>query len=99
MIPATGIVLGGSGANRTLQITPAAEAFGMATITIQAMDPDDLSVQQVVRVTVNGVFVSFRDTVNDVFPRNENGEQQPLRGITFMPAPDADNDPFDLPPQ
>ena len=71
----------------------------MATITIRAVDPDNLSVQQVVRVTVNGVFVSFRDTVNAVFPRKTNGEQRSLRGITFRPAPDADDDPFDLPVQ
>jgi hypothetical protein len=91
LIPAAGLVLGGSGANRTLQITPAAEAFGMTMITIRAVDPDGLSAQQVVRVAVNGVFVSFRDTVIDVFGRAENGDQQSLRGFTF--TQDADDDP------
>lgn len=91
LIPATGLVLGGSGGSRTLQITPAAEAFGMAMITIRAVDSDGLSAQAVVRVAVNGVFVSFRDTVIDVFGRDENGEQQSLRGFTFMQ--DVDDDP------
>lgn len=91
LIPATGLVLGGSGGSRTLQITPAAEAFGMTMITIRAVDSDGLSVQQVVRVAVNGVFVSFRDTAIDVFGRAENGDQQSLRGFTF--TQDADDDP------
>jgi hypothetical protein len=91
LIPAAGLVLGGSGANRTLQITPAAEAFGMTMITIRAVDPDGLAAQVMVRVAVNGVFVSFRDTVIDVFGRAENGEQKSLRGFTF--TQDADDDP------
>lgn len=91
LIPAAGLVLGGSGASRTLQITPAAEAFGMTMITIRAVDPDGLSVQQVLRVAVNGVFVSFRDTVIDVFGRAENGDEKSLRGFTF--TQDADDDP------
>jgi hypothetical protein len=84
-------VLGGSGTNRTLQITPAPEVFGNATITIRAADPDGLFVQQVVGVTVNGVFVSFTTTVIDAFGDAENGEPRSLRGFTF--TQDADDDP------
>lgn len=91
LIPAEGLVLGGSGANRTLQITPAADAIGMTMITIRAVDPDGLSAQATVRVAVNGVFVSFRDTVIDVFGRVENGEVKSLRGFRF--TQDADDDP------
>lgn len=91
LIPAAGLVLGGSGATRTLQITPAAEAFGTTMITVRAVDPDGLSVQQVLRVAVNGVFVSFRDSVIDVFGRAENGDQRSLTGFTF--TQDADDDP------
>ena len=91
IIPAAGIVLGGSGANRTLQITPAPEVFGNATITIRAVDPDGLFAQQVVGVTVNGVFVSFTTTVIDTFGDAENGEPRSLRGFTF--TQDADDDP------
>lgn len=91
VIPAGGIVLGGSGANRTLQITPAAETFGTTMLTIRAVDPDGLTSQQVVRVQVDGVFVSFRTTVNELFAVEENGEPRSLRGFTF--TPDADDDP------
>jgi hypothetical protein len=91
IIPAAGIVLGGSGANRTLQITPAAEVFGNAMITIRAADPDGLVAQQVIGVTVNGVFVSFTSTVIDIFGAAENTEPRSLRGFTF--TQDADDDP------
>jgi hypothetical protein len=96
IIPAAGIVLGGSGASRTLQITPTPEMFGNATITIRATDPDGLTAQQAIRVTVNGVFVSFTTTVSDAFSVDENGDQQPLSGFTF--TLDADDNPaaFDV---
>jgi hypothetical protein len=91
LIPAAGIVLGGSGANRTLQITPAAESFGTATLTIRAVDPDALVAQQMIRVTVNGVFVSFLGTLSELFATDENGDQRALSGFTF--TLDADDDP------
>jgi Big-like domain-containing protein len=91
IIPASGIVLGGSGANRTLQITPAAEAFGNATITIRAVDPDGLFAQGVIGVTVNGVFVSFTSRTIDTFADAENAEPRTLRGFTF--TQDADDNP------
>lgn len=91
IVPAEGVVLGGSGGNRTLQITPAPEMFGAATITIRATDPDGLAAQQAIRVTVNGVFVSFTTTVNDVFTVEESGDWRELRGFTF--TQDADDDP------
>jgi Bacterial Ig domain len=96
IIPAEGIVLGGSGASRTLQITPAPEMIGDATITIRATDPDGLAAQQAIRVTVNGVFVSFTTTVSDAFAVGENGDQHSLSGFTF--TLDADDDPtaFDV---
>jgi hypothetical protein len=91
IIPAEGIVLGGSGANRTLQITPAPEVFGNAMITLRATDPDGLVAQQVLRVTVNGVFVSFTTTVNQWFAIEENGDRPALSGFTF--TLDAEDNP------
>lgn len=91
LIPAEGIVLGGSGANRTLQITPAAETIGSATITIRGADPDGLLAQQTIRVQVNGVFVSFRAVVGEMFAVGENDDERTLSGFTF--TLDADDDP------
>ena len=57
----------------------------------RAVDPDGLFAQQVVGVTVNGVFVSFTMRVIDTFGDAENGEPRSLRGFTF--TQDADDDP------
>jgi hypothetical protein len=91
IISAAGIVLGGSGANRTLQITPVADAIGSAMITIRAVDPDGLAAQQALGVTVNGVFVSFTNTLIDIFGNAENDEPLSLRGFTL--DDDADDNP------
>ena len=92
IIPAAGIVLGGSGANRTLQITPAPEVFGNAMITIRAADPDGLVAQQVIRCHRERRVRLVHDYGDrHVRPLTENGEPRSLRGFTF--TQDADDDP------
>jgi hypothetical protein len=91
VIPEEGIALDGSGGSRTLQITPAADVIGEATVTIRAVDPDGLSAERIVRVTVNGVFVSFRGMTNEVFVMAEEDDERSMSGFTV--TPDADDDP------
>lgn len=95
LIPAEGVVLDGTGANRTLQITPAAEAIGAATVTVRAVDPDGLRAERIVRVTVNGVFVSFRTVANEVFAMGEDAEERSMSGFTVIPDADDDSAAFD----
>ena len=52
LIPATGLVLGGSGANRTLTITPARRKSGTATITLRVTDAGGLFTTTTFTVTV-----------------------------------------------
>ena len=52
LIPVTGLVLSGSGANRTLTITPARRKFGTATITLRVMDAGGLFTTTTFTVTV-----------------------------------------------
>lgn len=54
LIPLSGIILGGSGANRTVSITPAADRYGSATITLTVSD-GSLSAQEAFLVTVSPV--------------------------------------------
>ncbi|MCH6259132.1 tandem-95 repeat protein, partial [Puniceicoccaceae bacterium K14] len=75
LIPLSGIVFGGSDANRTVSVTPAASLSGSATVTISVSDG------------VNTVFTDFVVTVTDVndvpvaYPDNfEIGEDTPLNG-------------------
>jgi hypothetical protein len=54
LIPLNNIVLGGTGANRTIKITPATNAFGTATVTVTVSDGTD-STNRSFQVIVNPV--------------------------------------------
>jgi hypothetical protein len=55
LIPVASVVLGGSGANRTLTITPALNQSGSATITVTVTDPSGLSISDSILLTVTPV--------------------------------------------
>lgn len=55
LVPAAGLVFSGSGSNRTVQVTPAPNAYGQATIHVVATDPDLLSSTNTFLLTVNAV--------------------------------------------
>ncbi|QEI10875.1 tandem-95 repeat protein [Cellvibrio japonicus] len=55
LIPNGNLVFGGSGANRTLTVTPTANAFGSATITVRVIDAQGGQAQQLFAVTINPV--------------------------------------------
>jgi hypothetical protein len=54
LLPSSGIALGGSGAKRTLQLTPAPDQSGSATLTLRVFDGSD-STSQSFTLTVNPV--------------------------------------------
>jgi hypothetical protein len=55
LIPNGNIVIGGSGANRTVTVTPAADQFGTATLTLSIDDGGGTPKTQTFDVTVNSV--------------------------------------------
>jgi predicted small lipoprotein YifL len=91
LIPNESIVLGGAGADRTLQLMPQEEATGMSTITLTAVDPSGRQSTGTFRVQVNAVLVSFSGRTNEVYAKDESEQPQPLSGFTF--TFDADEDP------
>jgi hypothetical protein len=54
LVPNAGITIGGSGADRSVTVTPAANEFGTALITVQVSD-GELSASQQFTLTVNSV--------------------------------------------
>lgn len=95
LLPAGGLVLGGSGSSRTLTITPAENATGTATVTLTAVDSTQLSTSRSFRVTVNPVFVSFTGFTTDTFAVGEHQAAIVLLGFTLNGDADDVDTPFD----
>src|SRR5204863_3779350 len=64
LVPNANIVFGGSGANRTVTITPAANQFGTTTITLTVTDADSGTSSDSFVLTVNSV--NDNPTISDV---------------------------------
>lgn len=76
LVPNGNIVFGGSGANRTVTVTPVSGLTGTATITVTVTDAGNLTAQDTFTLTVTPNYLSWA-TVN---------------GVTGGPNGDSDND-------
>jgi hypothetical protein len=89
VIPPDGIVLAGTGATRTLTVTPFEAATGMTSISVLVRDAQGLSATSTFRVTFNARTASIRDTTLTTFAKSERDAPTPVGGITF--TQDADD--------
>jgi surface-anchored protein len=80
LVPNANLALGGSGANRTLTITPAANLFGTTTITLTVTDGDGKSATDTFVLTV--LSVNDAPTISDV-PDQATDEDTPTAAIPF----------------
>src|SRR5438034_143488 len=64
LVPNANITFGGSGANRTVTVTPAANQFGTATITVTVTDADGGTSNDTFVLTVNSV--NDNPTISDI---------------------------------
>ena len=67
LLPTSGIVLAGSGADRTIMLTPAAGQTGTATITVTVTDAENVAATETFDLTVSGSAAA--DPVVTVSPR------------------------------
>lgn len=95
IIPSDNIVLAGTGASRTLQLTPASDAIGTVTVTLSAVDPVGRTGTATIQVQINGVYASFLNTALTSFATDENGDQSQVSGLTFTPDADDNETAFD----
>ena len=89
LFPADGVVLSGSGATRTLTLTPLEAATGTAAISILVTDADGGYAARTFRVAVNAKTVSMKSWTTDTFARGEGDAAASLNGVTFQQ--DADD--------
>ena len=79
LLPDSGIVIGGSGANRTVTLTPAADQFGVTTIAIRAGDGKKMTTETFT-LTVHPV--NDPPTLSDI-PDQVTDEDIPAGPLTF----------------
>jgi hypothetical protein len=89
LFPADGMMLSGSGATRTLTLTPLEATAGMATIAIRAVDPQGASVTRTFQVAVNARNASIRAMALDTFAKGEADAPTTINGWTI--EQDADD--------
>jgi uncharacterized repeat protein (TIGR01451 family) len=84
LLPSAGLALGGSGANRTVTLTPAHDQFGVATITLVVRDAEGLTATNRFDLTVTPVNdAPTLDAISDRAVDEDAAEQLiMLTGIT-----------------
>ncbi len=80
LIPSANLLLGGSGTSRTLILTPLANGFGSATISVMVRDEGGLTATDTFQVTVQAV--NDPPTITDVL--NATMLQDGILGLPFV---------------
>ncbi len=87
LLPASGIVLGGSGANRTISLTPSLGAAGITTVLIQVTDEGGITATESFQLFVEGIvscipFESFDGVTAPGLPAGwtatSSGQRRPI---------------------
>lgn len=81
LIPADGMVFEGSGASRTLRVTPAPGQTGDSRIEVLVVDPEGSSSSQAFMLTVKAVIRQFRSLAMAIFARSRWDEPVSLDGF------------------
>jgi hypothetical protein len=89
VFPPDGLVLGGSGAARSITLTPLEAATGTVAVTLTVIDGEGLRTTRSFQVTVNARPASVRDLTLATFAKGESDGVTEVNGFTF--AQDADD--------
>lgn len=89
VVPADGVRLGGSGAVRSITLTPLEAATGDVNVTLTVTDPQGAATSRSFRVTVNARSASIRDVALATFAKGGSDDATVVNGITFVQ--DADD--------
>jgi hypothetical protein len=90
LFPADGMVLSGSGATRTLTLTPLEATGGSAAISVRVTDPQGANATRSFQVTVNLRNASIKTMTLDTFAKAESDTPTTINGWTIQPDDDPD---------
>ncbi len=84
LLPNTGITLGGSGASRTISLTPASGQFGTTTVSVSVTDGSGLEVTETFQLFVEGITVcnAFQNFDSVTVPALPSGWATSATGAT-----------------
>ena len=91
LIPASGLVLSGTGGARTLMVTPASGATGTATVSLVVIDASGASTTGTFKITVKPVLAQFSTLSESLYAQAGTADPQRVDNITF--TFDADDNP------
>jgi hypothetical protein len=89
VIPADGVVLSGTGATRTLTLTPLEATTGTANVTVRVSDPEGAATTRSFAVAINAKNNSLRAMALETFVKAENDTPTVINGWTIQQ--DADD--------
>ena len=94
LVPTASVVLGGSAANRTITITPAAGQTGTATLTVTVADGSNLTASKTFTLTVTAPGTNTPPTISNI-PNQTTSEGTAIGPIGFTVG-DAETSVTDL---
>ena len=94
LVPASSIVVAGSGTDRTLTLTPAPDQTGTTLVTVTVKDAMGHVATGGFRLTVNPVFAAFTQYATTAFAADANAAPVAVSGLTFVPDADGNVDAF-----
>lgn len=89
VVSADGVTLAGTGAVRSITLTPSEAATGAVNVTLTVTDPQGATSSRSFQVTVNARAASMRDVALTTFAKAESDEVTAVNGFTF--TQDADD--------
>lgn len=95
LIPASGLVLSGTGGSRTLTVTPASGATGAATVSLVVIDTRGASTTGSFKITVKPVLAQFSTLSESLYAQDGTTDPRRVDNITFTFDVDENPDAFD----